>query len=96
LRGKGTKLRIKNSTDQKCQSCGLSLEQDEKGTEVDGTLNEHYCNDCYENGDFIEPEITLKEMIEKTVTSASKSRNITMEEAKNYLEFLLPTLKRWQ
>ncbi len=78
-----------------CQSCSLSLEHDEKGTEVDGTLNDHYCNDCYENGEFIEPEITLKEMIEKTVTSTSKSRNMTIDEAKNYLEFLLPTLKRW-
>ena len=85
----------KNSTDETCQSCGLSLEHDDKGTEVDGSLNEHYCCDCYENGEFIEPEITLKEMIEKTVTSATKSRNMTMEEAKKYFDFLLPTLKRW-
>ncbi|MHA1978925.1 MAG: zinc ribbon domain-containing protein [Candidatus Hodarchaeales archaeon] len=79
-----------------CQSCGLSNELDEKGTEVDGTLNDDYCDECYEDGKFIEPEITLKEMIEKTVTYTSKSRNMTMDEAKNYFEFLLPTLKRWQ
>ena len=88
-------MSTKKPTDQMCQSCDLSLEHDEKGTEVDGTLNEHYCYDCYEDGEFIEPEITLKEMIERTVTSASKSRNMTTEEAKKYLEFLLPTLKRW-
>ena len=85
----------KKSEEQICQSCSLSLEHDEKGKEANGTLNDHYCDDCYDNGEFIEPEITLKEMIEKTVTSASKSRNMTMVEAKNYLEFLLPTLKRW-
>ena len=89
-------MSTKKSNDKPCQSCGLSLEHDEKGTEEDGTLNDNYCNDCYENGEFIEPEITLKDMIEKTVTSASKSRNMTMEEARKYFEFLLPTLKRWQ
>ncbi len=88
-------MNSKKSAGQTCQSCGLSLKHDDKGTEADGTLNDYYCYDCYENGEFIEPEITLKEMIEKTVASASKSRNMTLEEAKKYLEFLLPTLKRW-
>jgi len=88
-------LSSKKPTDHICQSCSFSLEQYEKGTEVDGTLTDHYCKDCYEDGEFTEPEITLKEMIEKTVPFTSKSRNMTMKEAKNYLEFLLPTLKRW-
>ena len=79
-----------------CQSCSLSLEHEEKGTEVDATLNDHYCNDCYENGEFIEPEITLKEMIERSVPSTTKSRNMSMAEARNYLGSLLPTLRRWR
>ena len=88
-------MNIKKRIDPICQSCGLPSGHDKKGTEVNGTLSDDYCCDCYENGEFIEPEITIKEMIEKTVTYTSKSRNMTMEEAKNYLEFLLPTLKRW-
>jgi hypothetical protein len=86
---------IKKPIGPTCQSCGLSNNIDEKGTEKDGTLSDDYCDDCYENGEFIEPEITLKEMIEKSVPSTTKSRNMTMAEARNYLEILLPTLKRW-
>jgi hypothetical protein len=80
-----------------CQSCGLSIETvEDKGTEADGTRNDDYCCECYEAGGFIEPEITIKEMIETNVTTTAKSLEITLEEARIYLESLLPTLKRWQ
>ncbi len=79
-----------------CQSCGLSNKLDERGTKADGTLSDDYCDGCIKDGEFIEPEITLKEMIEKSVPSTAKSRNMTMEEAKYYLETLLPTLRRWR
>lgn len=86
---------IKNPTGPACQSCGLSNNLDQKGTEKDGTLSDDYCCDCYESGEFIEPEITIKEMIERLVPSTTKSRDLTMEEASTYLGTLLPTLKRW-
>ncbi len=90
-------MSFKKPTEPLCQSCAFSLKNHkDKGTEVDGTLSNDYCGDCYESGKFTEPEITLKEMIEQTVPSTSKSRGMTMEEARNYLEFLLPTLKRWR
>ncbi|MFW9778155.1 MAG: zinc ribbon domain-containing protein [Candidatus Heimdallarchaeota archaeon] len=79
-----------------CQSCGLPTNTDERGSEQDGTFCDDYCNDCYENGQFIEPEITLKEMIESSVPSTIKSRNMTTSEARDYLRILLPTLKRWR
>jgi hypothetical protein len=88
---------LKQSKEHICQSCAVSLKDPEiKGTESDGTINDDYCCDCYESGEFIEPELTIKEMIELSIETTSKSRNITLEEAKKYLEFLLPTLKRWQ
>lgn len=86
----------KESTKSICQSCGLSNEPDEKGTEVDGTLNDDYCDGCYEHGEFIEPEITLEKMIEKSATSTTKSQNMTLEEARNHHGTLLPTLIRWR
>ncbi len=82
---------------QICQSCMMVLKTPEdKGTEEDGTLSEDYCCDCYEAGEFTEPELTVKEMIELNVAPTAKSLNITMEEAKKYLESLIPTLKRWR
>jgi hypothetical protein len=90
-------LTYKKNSDHICQSCTVSLKtQSNKGTETDGTLNDDYCRDCYEDGEFSEPEITLKEMIEQSISSTSKSLNLTMKEAKIYLESILPTLKRWR
>ena len=79
-----------------CQSCGLSTESHERGTNADGTPSDEYCDGCFTHGEFIEPEITLKEMIENSVPSTAESRNMTLEEAKKYLETLLPTLRRWR
>ncbi|MFW9856636.1 MAG: zinc ribbon domain-containing protein [Candidatus Thorarchaeota archaeon] len=89
---KSTKKPITNI----CHSCGLSNDIHERGSEKDGTLCDDYCNDCYEKGEFIEPEITLKEMIERTIPSTKRSRNMTTTEARDYLRILLPTLKRWR
>ena len=91
------KLAFKKHEEHTCQSCAVSLKtQDNKGTETDGTMSDDYCRDCYECGEFCEPEISLKEMIEHSISSTSKSLNLTTAEAKNYLESLLPTLKRWR
>lgn len=41
---------------RKCESCGMPLTTktypDCRGTEVDGSKNDHYCSYCYENGQF--------------------------------------------
>ena len=80
-----------------CQSCAVTLKKlERRGTEVDGTRCDEYCTDCYEAGEFIEPEITMKEMIELSLTTTAKELDITIEEAKNYLQSLFPTLKRWR
>lgn len=80
-----------------CQSCSMSLKKlDDKGTEADGTRSDDYCSSCYETGDFIEPEITMKEMIEQSLASTAKDLDITIEEASSYLKSLFPTLKRWR
>jgi hypothetical protein len=90
-------VKFKKPIEPICQSCASSIQNtDDKGSESDGSQSDTYCNDCYDSGEFTEPEITLKEMIEQTVPSTTKSQNMTVEEAKNYLEFLLPTLKRWR
>jgi len=87
----------KKHTGPICQSCAMSLKlPDDKGTEADGTASDDYCGDCYETGEFTEPEITVKEMIESIIPTTAKSLDITLEEAKLYLESLIPTLKRWR
>lgn len=49
-----------------CQSCGKRLSKDSlRPKEKNGNYNYLYCCDCYENGGFIEPNITLKQMKKK-------------------------------
>ena len=90
-------MSFKKPTEPICQSCSYPLKtSDDKGTEADGTKCDDYCQYCYQEGEFSEPEITTKEMIEKSVTSTAEDLNITLDEARSYLESLLPTLKRWR
>ena len=80
-----------------CQSCAFPLKTSEdKGTEVDGTRCDEYCKYCYEAGEFIAPEITMKEMIELSLSTTANELEITIEEARTYLKSLFPTLQRWR
>jgi len=49
-----------------CQSCSMPLKKDEKGggSNADGSLSKMYCSYCYENGSFINPDMTVNEMQE--------------------------------
>ncbi|MCD4756190.1 zinc ribbon domain-containing protein [bacterium] len=49
---------------KKCQSCGMPLNKDPKGggTNADGSINTMYCSYCFENGKFVQPDMTLEEM----------------------------------
>ena len=52
---------------QVCQSCGFRIVVDRNygGTELDGTHSKLYCSDCYSNGVFTEPDLTLVAMQQK-------------------------------
>jgi len=47
-----------------CQSCGMPLKRDEKGggSNADGSRSTIYCSHCYENGEFLQPNITVEQM----------------------------------
>ena len=50
-----------------CQSCGMPLSKDPEGggTETNGSLSIKYCSLCYQNGKFLEPHLTVDQMIAK-------------------------------
>jgi len=47
-----------------CQSCGVPFNKDPQGggTEADGQKSCVYCSYCYLNGEFTQPEMTMKKM----------------------------------
>lgn len=79
-----------------CQSCGLPFNEEHAhfiATELDGSKS-IYCTNCYKDGKFINPNITMKQMIEIIVPILGRS--IGEEEARKEMSTLLPTLKRWR
>ena len=55
-----------------CNSCGRPIAKADYGTNADGSLNDEYCKDCFQNGEFTEPDITLEEMITRKTKEMKK------------------------
>jgi hypothetical protein len=58
----------------RCQSCGMPLnigtpmDKTFLGTAADGAAVAEYCKFCYQNGAFVEPALTLSDMVQKSVS----------------------------
>jgi hypothetical protein len=79
-----------------CQSCGLPFNKEHShfiATEPDGSRS-IYCTNCYKDGKFIEPDLTIEEMTEMIVPVLGRS--IGEEEARKEITAVLPILKRWE
>jgi hypothetical protein len=91
-----------NELATRCQSCGLPLhtgipmDQVFFGTAADGSPVKEYCKFCYQNGAFVEPELTMKDMIEKSVSHLTRVLHMTPEKAKEVSAALIPQLGRWK
>lgn len=83
-----------------CQSCGMPLLDDNKGTNGDDSLNEDYCIDCYNDGQFLQ-DVTMEQMIEHCAQftdeiNKQSGQNLTVEQAKEMMSRFFPHLKRWK
>ena len=83
-----------------CQSCGMPLNDENRGTNADGSKNEDYCMYCYQNGKFTN-DCTMDEMIEfcaQYVDEVNKNmpKPMTKEEYKDMMRQYFPMLKRWK
>lgn len=85
---------------QFCQSCGMPLTDTNKGTNLDGSLNDDYCMYCYQKGKFTQ-DFTMNQMIEFCAQFTEQINketgwNLTPEQAKENMRQFFPTLKRWK
>jgi hypothetical protein len=80
---------------RKCQSCGMPLFSDVNGggTEEDGRKTFVYCSGCYQMGKFMEPDLTVDEMIEE-VRVKMKANKVPIF-VSNKITNDIPNLKRW-
>ena len=80
-----------------CQSCGMPLRKEEDfGTNADASMNGEYCHFCFNDGKFTEPNITMKQKIEKVVQIATSQMNMSEPQARKMAHSVIPKLKRWQ
>lgn len=83
-----------------CQSCAMPLSKkaNNYGTEENGKQSLQYCNFCYSNGKFIEPNITYEQMIEKGnkgIDSSNKNKALKWIMKKSY-PGMLKKADRWK
>ncbi len=77
-----------------CQSCAMPMNDDDYGTEKDGSKSQDYCKYCYQNGEFTR-DCTMEEMIDFCVPKTSQATGMSEEEARKMSEEFFPKLKRW-
>lgn len=79
-----------------CQSCGMPLvNDDQRGTESDGSRSGLYCSYCYGSGSFSEPDLTMKEMEDRCAGMMNQMFEIPMEHAHPFVHQQLASLLRW-
>jgi hypothetical protein len=79
-----------------CQSCGMPLASDEmRGTESDNSLSSQYCQHCYQNGSFTDPDITIDQMAGRVAPIINQMFEMSIEKAIVFSKEQLVSLFRW-
>ena len=78
-----------------CESCTMPIDNvADRGTEKDGSKSSEYCKYCYQNGAFINPDMSFDEMKSLVITQMEKM-NLPADIIQNSVRSL-PNLKRWR
>jgi len=79
-----------------CQSCGMPLTEEKLyGTNADGTKTDEFCLYCFKDGDYIDKDMTMDQMLDICVREMKK-QGMPDNKARDMMEEVLPKLKRWQ
>lgn len=83
--------------EQFCQSCTMPLTEEVLGTNADGSKNGEYCTHCYQKGEFVNPDITMEQMIDFCANMmADSDETLNKEELLSSMNEYFPQLKRWK
>lgn len=76
-----------------CQCCGMPMEDEIVSCDSDGSLNEDYCKWCYADGTYTYSN--MNDLLDVCVKNMV-SQGFTEEQAREYLQTILPTLDYWK
>lgn len=79
----------------RCQSCGMPITEEYFGTMTDGTKNADYCTFCFQDGEFTNPEMSLDEMMNSSVSYMTANLGFTDDKALEISSSIIPNLRRW-
>lgn len=85
---------------QFCQSCGMPLTDENRGTNANGSSSEDYCVYCYKKGEFTQ-DFTMSQMIEFCLQfldqwAVQTECKLSPVQAKEQMLQYFPYLKRWK
>jgi Putative zinc ribbon domain len=66
------------------------------GTEADAAETPDYCTFCYQSGTFTQPDITVGQMVDSSVSFMVGNLKFEEGKAREMSEAVIPTLKRWR
>ena len=78
----------------RCESCGMPLHDDTRGTESDGSPSEKYCKICYAQGSFVLPDGPI-EVVQSKAMEAIIAQGVPPLAARKLTEGIA-ALPRWQ
>ena len=79
-----------------CQSCGMPMAEPQLcGTDEDGGSSEEYCCYCFQEGVFT-VQAGKDAFIELQVKIAREKMGMDEQQAREMVNRVIPTLKRWQ
>lgn len=83
------------SKGERCQSCSMPMVwQTDFGTNSDGSRNYEFCRFCFQDGKYLDPELTVDRMI--GMSTEAMQRMKLSEELIEQAKMVIPTLKRWK
>jgi hypothetical protein len=65
------------------------------GTDAAGYRVNDFCRHCFTDGAFVEPFVTMPQMLERCVSIMAAKGIMTAPKARALMEETLPRLKRW-
>lgn len=81
---------------QRCQSCGMPLADGFFGTHKDGSETQEYCKFCFQDGEYLQPELTMDDMIQMSISNMTQDLQIGQQKAEMLARQVIPNLKRWK
>lgn len=80
----------------RCQSCGMPLADGFFGTFKGGAETQEFCKFCYQEGEFLQPELTVEDMIQMSIDNMTQDLSMPEEKAQKLAQTFIPNLKRWK